>query len=84
MKKSIGIVFLIVGIIITAVGGAIISGILFSGTQSESIGIIGGADGPTAIFLTSKLGLFPIAAAVVVGIVIVVISVIAIRKNKSK
>lgn len=84
MKKGIGIVFLIVGIIITAVGGAIISGIFFGVTHNESIGIIGGADGPTAIFLTSKLGLFPIAAAVVVGIVIVVISVIAIRKNKSK
>lgn len=34
--------------------GASVSG-FFSGAQSASIGIIGGADGPTAIFLTSKL-----------------------------
>ena len=33
--------------------GAILLG--FSGEQAASIGIIGGADGPTAIFLTSKL-----------------------------
>ena len=33
--------------------GAIALG--FSGAQAASIGIIGGADGPTAIFLTSKL-----------------------------
>lgn len=38
----------------------------FNGTQAASIGIIGGADGPTAIFLTSKLApelLGPIAIA---------------------
>jgi oxaloacetate decarboxylase beta subunit len=38
----------------------------FSGNQAASIGIIGGADGPTAIFLTSKLApelLGPIAIA---------------------
>ena len=33
--------------------GAVLLG--FSGTEAASIGIIGGADGPTAIFLTSKL-----------------------------
>ena len=33
--------------------GAVAMG--FSGTEAASIGIIGGADGPTAIFLTSKL-----------------------------
>lgn len=44
--------------------GAILLG--FSGPESASIGIIGGADGPTAIFLTSKLAphlLGPIAIA---------------------
>lgn len=44
--------------------GAVLLG--FSGNQAASIGIIGGADGPTAIFLTSKLApelLGPIAIA---------------------
>lgn len=44
--------------------GAILLG--FTGQEAASIGIIGGADGPTAIFLTSKLAphlLGPIAVA---------------------
>lgn len=44
--------------------GAILLG--FTGPEAASIGIIGGADGPTAIFLTSKLAphlLGPIAVA---------------------
>lgn len=44
--------------------GAILLG--FTGPESASIGIIGGADGPTAIFLTSKLAphlLGPVAIA---------------------
>jgi len=46
-------------------GGAIYSG-LFTAQEAASIGIIGGADGPTAIFLTAKLAphlLGPIAVA---------------------
>ncbi len=50
--------------IFTTFLGAILLG--FSGPQAASIGIIGGADGPTAIYLTSKLApdlLGPIAVA---------------------
>ena len=39
--------------VFTAFVGAILLG--FSGEEAASIGIIGGADGPTAIFLTSQL-----------------------------
>lgn len=52
------------GIFLTFLG-AIASG-LFNAQEAASIGIIGGADGPTAIFLTSKLAphlLGPIAIA---------------------
>ncbi|MBQ9411486.1 MAG: sodium ion-translocating decarboxylase subunit beta [Oscillospiraceae bacterium] len=45
--------------------GALASGV-FSGSEAASIGIIGGADGPTAIYLTGKLAphlLGPIAIA---------------------
>ena len=53
-----------VGIFLTYVGAVILLG--FSAKESASIGIIGGADGPTAIFVTSKLApqlLGPIAVA---------------------
>ena len=51
------------GIFITYVGCRTLG---FAGNEAASIGIIGGADGPTAIFLTSKLApslLGPIAIA---------------------
>ena len=51
------------GIFITFIGAIILG---FSPTQAGSISIIGGADGPTAIFVTSKLSpelLGPIAVA---------------------
>lgn len=41
-----------IGIFITFIGAIILG---FTGPESASIGIIGGADGPTAILLTSKL-----------------------------
>lgn len=41
-----------IGIFITLIGAIILG---FNGPESASIGIIGGADGPTAILLTSKL-----------------------------
>ncbi|HCA33634.1 MAG TPA: glutaconyl-CoA decarboxylase subunit beta, partial [Lachnospiraceae bacterium] len=52
------------GIILTFVGAHALLG--FSGPEAASIGIIGGADGPTAIYTTTKLAphlLGPIAVA---------------------
>ena len=40
------------GVFVAFLGGVLLR---FTGPQSASIGIIGGADGPTAIFLTNKL-----------------------------
>ncbi len=51
------------GIFLTFIGAIALG---FSGPQAASIGIIGGADGPTALYLTSKLApelLGPIAVA---------------------
>lgn len=51
------------GIFVTFVGAILLG---FTGPEAASIGIIGGADGPTALFLTSKLAphlLGPIAVA---------------------
>ena len=51
------------GIFFTFIGALVLG---FTGLEASSIGIIGGADGPTAIFLTTKLAphlLAPIAVA---------------------
>ncbi|KMQ52717.1 Oxaloacetate decarboxylase beta chain [Chitinispirillum alkaliphilum] len=44
-----------IGIFTTVLGAIIIPGMGFSLPQAASIGIIGGADGPTAIFISSRL-----------------------------
>ena len=52
-----------IGIFATFIGAVLLG---FDGFEASSIGIIGGADGPTAIFVTSKLAphlLGPIAVA---------------------
>ena len=53
------------------------------GKEAASIGIIGGADGPTAIFITSGINwqtIFGILGVIVVAILVVVL----IYRNKKK
>lgn len=90
MKRVLSIVFLVAGTILTVICGfyslGFLSAFLFSKNEDSSIGIIGGADGPTAIFIGSRIALSPLIAIIgtAVGVAVIVISVIAIRKNKSK
>ena len=57
--------------------------------EADNIGIIGGADAPTAIFLTSRLGLFNILGiagilgitALIAGIALVILSIITHTKK---
>ena len=49
--------------------------------QVHSIGIIGGADGPAAIFVTSTV--FPVLVAGIVAAVIIVICIV-INKTRKK
>lgn len=52
-------------------------------TESASIGIIGGADGPTAIFVTSNINWLYICGSI--GIIVVAILVVLfIHRNKKK
>ena len=47
---------------------------------AQSIGIIGGADGPTAIFIAGKIGKGTIAAGVGIVAIILVAAIVIIRK----
>ncbi|MDE6776260.1 MAG: hypothetical protein K2J37_08245, partial [Ruminococcus sp.] len=52
----------------------------------SGIGIIGGADAPTAVFLLRNLGFFPVfdIAVFIVGIVCLIVSAVLLREKKSK
>lgn len=59
-KRTIGIVFVVLGVLLAIWG--ILAMVVINPAVSPSIGIIGGADGPTAIFVTGTAG--PLAALV--------------------
>ena len=54
---------------------------LFAPREAASIGIIGGADGPTAVYVTSKaipwgtIGLVAAGAAVILGTILAIVCV---------
>ena len=50
--------------------------------EAASIGVIGGADGPTAIFLTSKINWLSVCG--LIGVIIVAALVVLIYHNKKK
>lgn len=48
------------------------------------VGIIGGADGPTTVYISSDPSSFVIAAVVLIFIAVAVIAILKIRKRKRK
>ena len=52
-------------------------------TASASIGVIGGADGPTAIFVTSRIN-WPYVCGLIGAIAVSVLVIRLIRRNKKK
>lgn len=58
--KKLAIIGLIVGLVLVVVGATVpLYALSFFGPSSEAIGIIGGADGPTAIFITYGIFSWP-------------------------
>ena len=57
---------------------------LFNKANNASIGIIGGADGPTAVFVTTNGNLFPSTGIYVLLLIMGIIGFIALSKLKRK
>lgn len=74
MKKLI--IFVLSLVLILCLGGC--------GNEASSIGIIGGADGPTATFVTSQIRWMSICKFISVIIVVVLIAVIIYLIKKKK
>jgi|GEM_PF-1366849 len=73
MKKVIFLIAIIAGVGIS----------LIAPKEASAIGIIGGADGPTAIFLASKQPVGSYVAIGAVGLICIVIGLILMRKNSA-
>lgn len=76
MKKSVAIFMIVVGVILG------IWGVNAKVKKAAAIGIIGGADGPTSIFIAGKFGDGFILGAILVAVVFVVIGVIICKNIK--
>ena len=75
MKKILGIVLSVIGIV------TVIVTVILKLKRQMSISIIGGADGPTSVFVAGKVGNTSAVAGVIVGILLLVIGIFIIRKR---
>ena len=78
MKKKIGIIAVIfIGLL------TVIYGMIFRAKDAVAVSIIGGADGPTSVFLAGKVGDGISLTLIVVGVVILAI-VLALFLHRKK
>ena len=78
MKKAITIIIAVLGVIVAAIG------IQGKAKNAVAISIIGGADGPTSVFIAGKVGDGMILGAILLGIILASIGVIVYRKISKK
>ena len=76
MKKWICI---IVGLISAL---AVYFGITAKLNEQKAIAIIGGADGPTSIFIAGKVGYGSILTIIIVGVIIIAGIIVIIKRRK--
>ena len=84
MKKALSIISIIAGglVLLSVVAPVIIGAVLKAQTAANSIGIIVGADGPTAIMVVGVTGVGSVIVESVVGILLVIIGIWGLRKIK--
>ena len=83
MKKAVSVLITIAGVILIAIG-AIPKLATFAANASsvaQSVSVIGGADGPTAIFIAGKMGTDFGGVSMIVGAVLTVIGVVMLVKE---
>ena len=76
MKKTIAIILGVMGLVLAGFSA------ILKWKKQMSVSIIGGADGPTSIFLAGKIGNDFSVAGIVVGILLLVIAGLLMLRNK--
>lgn len=76
MKKKVLIAIAVLGVLLAVMGYG------YQNRYASSIGIIGGADGPTAIFVAGKTGMILYAGIALILAVIVAAFAMSWRKRK--
>lgn len=68
MKKRLGIIAGILGIVLAVIG------IVLKQKENTAVSVIGGADGPTSIFIAGKLNVDNFIFMIVVGIILLILA----------
>ena len=80
MKKAIGITLSVIGIIMAAI--SLVFKVNEQKSVAKSVSVIGGADGPTSIFVAGKIGGTPAIIGIIVGIVLLAIGIFIFARKK--
>ena len=80
MKKAIGITLSVIGIIMAAI--SLVFKVNEQISVTKSVSVIGGADGPTSIFVGGKIGGTPAITGIIVGIVLLAIGIFIFARKK--
>ena len=83
MKKVVSIVAIVAGVLtLLSVVAPMILGLIFKAQAASSVGIIGGADGPTAIMLVGVIGTGSVIVEIVLGVLLIVAGIWGLNKCK--
>ena len=84
MKKVLSIIGIIAGslVLLSVVAPMIMGVILKVQVVANSVGIIGGADGPTAIMLVGTVGVGSIIIEIGIGVLLIVAGIWGLKKFK--
>lgn len=83
MKKVLSIIAIVAGgLTLLSVVAPIIIGAVLEAQISNSVGIIGGADGPTAVMVVGTLGMGSVIIEIVIGILLVGVGIWGFRKSR--
>ena len=76
MKKVLSIISIVAGgLLLLSVIAPMIIGTVLTNQMSDSVGIIGGADGPTAVFVVGTFGAGSVIIESVVGVLLIAVGI---------
>lgn len=83
MKKVLSVISIVAGaLVLVSVIAPMIIGAILSSQPSGSVGIIGGADGPTAVFVVGTFGAGSVIVESVVGVLLIAVGIWGLIKCK--
>ena len=83
MKQVYSIIAIVAGdLVLLSVVAPMIIGAVLEAQISNSVGIIGGADGPTAVVVVGTLGMGSVITEVVIGVLLVGVGIWGLRKSR--